>query len=93
MARRRRSRQQREREDACVEELHAFLDLLDAVWEDEGYTFKEMSDRSGLAPTTLHNLWHRKTRFPRFMTIQKLSAALGFSIEMNQGRRRVRIAA
>lgn len=61
-------------------ELWEIVDKLMAQTED--LTFAELARRACVSPTTIKNLWSKRTRFPHFLTVWKLARACGFSFKL-----------
>lgn len=79
-----------------IAEMRAFTDMCFAIvcerlCKARGVTEVELSyaalaEEIGCCYATAKKLWEHETRFPRFMTIQKLGLAAGFNICAETGR-------
>jgi transcriptional regulator with XRE-family HTH domain len=53
------------------------IDALRTAYEDAGGSYKEISARSGVSYSTIHNWFHGKTRRPQFATVAEVAIACG----------------
>lgn len=58
------------------------IDRTRTVMQDHGATYKQLADDSGLAPSTIYNIFDGPTRFPRHATIAALLGAMGYSFSI-----------
>lgn len=56
-----------------------------------GYSFKQLSDRSGLSESCIRNLYNGNTRFPRYDTMYLISKALGFTLGIEEGKKLLKL--
>lgn len=61
--------------------LRAIEDIIDS--KSQTSTYGRIADMMGCAPTTAANLYEKRTKWPRFDTIQKLADAAGYQFDLN----------
>ena len=59
--------------------------------EVNGWSVETWAGKSGVVPTTIYNLIHGKTRFPRFETIRKMAKSIGVEIVLDSSSSKVSI--
>ena len=79
-----------------IAEMRSFTDLCfgilcERLCKERGVseaeiTFGALAEEIGCCYATARNLWYHETRFPRFMTVQKLGLAAGLNICTKTGR-------
>lgn len=79
-----------------IAEMRDFTDLCfgiicERLCDEQGIseseiTFGALAREIGCCYATARNLWYRETRFPRFMTVQKLGLAAGLNLCSKTGR-------
>lgn len=73
-----------------IEELGFFVSLCRISLEHK--TQPQVAEMAGLAVSTVYNLFSGKTKFPRFMTVQKLDIAAGLRLNMTKAGVKVSVA-
>lgn len=53
------------------------IDAMRTAFSDSKKSYKEVTDASGVATTTMRNWFHGKTRKPQFCTVSAVATALG----------------
>ena len=91
-------------EKSLIAEVRGFSELCYLVLSDKYRTQKEMADAVGVSAPTLSRLFSHTTRYPRFMTIQKLARVAnemrsglwfdvdGLRVSISPPRKRKRVA-
>lgn len=63
--------------------LHQFIDTMYAVASDEyEWTWSKFAAAAQVCPATVANLGNRVTRYPQYLTIYKLAAAVGMELKL-----------
>jgi len=61
------------------------IDQVRTIIQDEGVTYQQVHEKSGVTVTTLHNWFHGETRKPQFATIMAVARALGYDFRLVKG--------
>lgn len=76
-----KKRKSSERE--LIAELQAYTRLAYTLLADQYDTWQQMADACDLSITTCYNIFTEVTKYPRHMTLQRISKATGLSFDTN----------
>lgn len=84
-------------EEALSKELQASVDICYSLLHKEEdktlhATAQRVSDAALLSPSTVTRLWRGQTRYPRYLTVQKIADAAGLKLTTERGKVRVSLA-
>jgi hypothetical protein len=65
-------------EPELIQAMYAIVDFCYVAAGD--WSYERWATEANLSPATIHYLVNRKTRYPRFLTIQKMAQAVGIQV-------------
>lgn len=70
-------------------ELRAYIEICQHALED--YKISEIASQANLAYSTVHKLFNRKTKYPRFQTMLKIGMVAGLKLTYSRNKLKVKV--